>query len=217
MTILQIIGLVIAALGGALTAFMRQYKIGPWNPENMTPPKDFTDLEYMPSSDSPATASSTPTSAYTPPTASQPIETVSNSSASKSTLNGQIRLKTFCDGIAQMEGANPANNNEGNCRCSPVGYAPMYGNVKCNPNNFAVFPTKALGRLYLENLVHFRVLRHPDWTFITFFQGVLQPNGTYDGGYAPSSDKNDPIHYAKWMADYCGSTPTTKVSDYFCG
>jgi hypothetical protein len=31
-------------------------------------------------------------------------------------------------------------NNSGNCRCSRVGYAPIYGAVKC-ANNFAVFPT----------------------------------------------------------------------------
>src|SRR6185295_3022805 len=54
--------------------------------------------------------------------------------ASSPAIHTKPMLERFCDAIALMEGANPANNNEGNCRCSPVGYAPMYGNVKCNPH-----------------------------------------------------------------------------------
>lgn len=133
--------------------------------------------------------------------------TVSNSTpvaVSSPKASGKSMLTIFCNGIAQMEGANPKNNNEGNCRCSPVGYAPMYGNVKCNPNNFAVFPTKALGRTYLENLVHHRAVMHPNWTFYDFFSN-----------YAPSSDGNDPNHYAKWMANYCGVVPSMTLRELF--
>lgn len=115
-------------------------------------------------------------------------------------------LKTFCDSIAAMEGANPANNNEGNTRCSPVGYAPMYGKVICNKNNFAVFPTKALGRMYLENLVHFRVIKHPTWTFLDFFND-----------YAPAADSNDPNNYAHFVATRCGCAVDKCISDYFNG
>lgn len=113
-------------------------------------------------------------------------------------------LTVFCTAIKTMEGANPANNNPGNARCSPVGYLPKYGNVTCNPNKFAVFSTYALGWDYLQNLVHYRVLSHPDWTFIDFFNV-----------YAPSGDKNDPIHYANVVAKACGRPVDSKISDYF--
>lgn len=103
-----------------------------------------------------------------------------------------------------MEGANPLNNNPGNCRCSPVGYAPMYGKVKCSSHGFAIFPTKELGRTYLENLVHHRVNLHPNWSFYDFFSN-----------YAPSNDGNNPKHYAEWMATWCSTVPTTKLHDLF--
>ncbi len=41
MTLAGIIGLALAAISGAITALMRQYKIGPWNPQN-TVALDFT-------------------------------------------------------------------------------------------------------------------------------------------------------------------------------
>lgn len=113
-------------------------------------------------------------------------------------------LTVFCTAIKTMEGANPANNNPGNCRCSPVGYLPKYGKVTCNPHNFAVFPTYALGWDYLKNLVHYRILTHPDWTFIDFFNV-----------YAPSSDANDPTHYANVVAKACGVPVDNTVSSYF--
>lgn len=109
-------------------------------------------------------------------------------------------LDTFCAAIAQFEGANPANNNPGNCRCSPVGYASIYGHVTCNPHGFAVFPTKELGHLYLENLVHHRAVLHPTWTIYNFFNN-----------YAPSSDNNSPNHYAEWVAARCGVSPSVTL------
>lgn len=119
-------------------------------------------------------------------------------------LAPKTMLQTFCDAITAMEGANPANNNPGNCRCSPVGYAPMYGDVKCNANNFAVFPTKELGRMYLENLVHFRALKHPDWTISDFF-----------ANYAPSTDGNNPTHYAAVVAHSCGVPVNITLAQLF--
>ena len=170
----------------------------------MTPPRDFTDLEILNPTESTPSPVPTPTSPYTPPTAPQTPNTPSDSSKNTPTLNGQIMLGKFCDAITQMEGANPANNNPGNCRCSPVGYLPMYGHVTCNPHNFAVFPTLALGRLYLENMVHFKAHNHPTWTIYDFF-----------AVYAPSSDQNDPKHYAEFVAKHCGVIPSTQLKDLF--
>ena len=114
------------------------------------------------------------------------------------------KLDAFCKAIANFEGANPANKNPGNCRCSPVGYLPKYGHVTCNPNGFAVFPTYELGWEYLESLVYHRAVLHPHWTFYDFFSN-----------YAPNSDKNDPTHYAETVAAECGVAPTTTLSAYF--
>ena len=113
------------------------------------------------------------------------------------------KLNTFCTAIKNFEGANPENNNPGNCRCSPVGYLPKYGVVKCNPNDFAVFGAYQLGWEYLEELVHHRVLLHPTWTFYDFFNS-----------YAPSGDKNDPNHYAEVVAGNCGVSPQTTLATF---
>lgn len=116
-------------------------------------------------------------------------------------ITPKVLLSTFCAGIAQFEGANPANKNPGNCRCSPVGYLPKYGRVLCNPKGFAVFPTITLGTLYLNELVHHRLVLHPTWNFYDFFSN-----------YAPSTDGNNPKHYAEWIANYCKVVPTTILS-----
>lgn len=118
-------------------------------------------------------------------------------------------LITFCTAIRDNEGKpgdlNYRNNNPGNCRCSKVGYAAMYGNVKC-VNNFSVFPTYDLGWQYLLNLVRFRIIKNKDWTFIDFFNN-----------YAPTSDNNDPHAYASFVAKRCGQPVDKKISDYFNG
>jgi hypothetical protein len=116
----------------------------------------------------------------------------------------QTMLERFCHAIAQYEGANPANNNPGNCRCSPVGYLPKYGHVTCNPHNFAVFPTYELGWEYLTQLVYHRALAHPKWTILDFFSN-----------YAPTSDGNAPAPYADFVAKACGVDVHKRLADLF--
>jgi hypothetical protein len=115
----------------------------------------------------------------------------------------------FCQSIQNYEGVpgdlSYRNNNPGNCRCSPAGYLPKYGNVRC-VNKFSVFTTMAIGMEYLENLVHQRVILHPEWTFLDFFTN-----------YAPVTDGNDPVRYSNTVAEDCGVPPTTLVSAYFSG
>ena len=106
-------------------------------------------------------------------------------------------LEKFCNAITNFEGGstdpNHINNNPGDFRCSPVGYLPKYGNVKCSKAGFAVFPTFPLGWEYLLESVHYRAVAHPTWTILDFFNN-----------YAPSDDKNDPAHYAEVVAGECG-------------
>ncbi len=113
-------------------------------------------------------------------------------------------LVEFCTALRDFEGnpgdLNYKNNNPGNCRCSQVGYLPKYGKVKC-VKNFAVFETYELGWLYLTNLVADRVRNHREWDFYRFF-----------AVWAPSSDNNNPKHYAETIAKRLGVPPTTKLS-----
>jgi hypothetical protein len=123
-----------------------------------------------------------------PPTATQPVQPT------------PTLLDTFCAAIAFREGANPTNNNEGNCKFYYGGYLPIYGIVKRSVGGFAMFPTKAQGDLYLQNLIKGIIHNHPNLTFLTFFAG----NGKGWGGYAPAADKNDPVSYAEQVAGKCG-------------
>lgn len=115
-------------------------------------------------------------------------------------------LEKFCLAIRDFEGKpgdlNYKNNNPGNVRCSPVGYLPKYGNVKC-VNNFAVFPTYALGWEYLNNLVHFIAVSHPTWTILDFFKS-----------YAPPST-NPTRKYAIFIADRLGVPVSTTLNNLF--
>lgn len=116
-------------------------------------------------------------------------------------------LVTFCTAIRDFEGfpgdRNYRNNNPGNCRCSPVGYLPKYGVVKC-VDNFAVFQTYELGWEYLLNLVQHRAELHPNWTILDFFSN-----------YAPSSDGNYPLKYASNVAKKCGVIPSCSLRELF--
>lgn len=116
-------------------------------------------------------------------------------------------LDTFCTAVRDYEGApgnlNYVNNNPGNVRCSSVGYLAKYGNVRC-VGNFAVFETYALGWEYLESLVHYRAVAHPNWTIVDFFSQ-----------YAPTSDNNNPHAYTNFVATRCGVPVTTTLATLF--
>lgn len=136
-------------------------------------------------------------------------QTVSNpplTPPTTSNLAPQSLLDTFCGYIKLREGANPANNNPGNCKYYYGGYLPKYGVVTRNSHGFAVFSTYDLGWLYLENLVTAIIKEHPTLTFLQFFAG----NGDFSG-YSPADDDNDPISYATEAAQACGQLPTSLV------
>jgi hypothetical protein len=81
------------------------------------------------------------------------------------------------------------NNNPGNCRYSSKGYLPMYGMVKKDKDNFAIFGDYATGWMYLQNLVKSKIKDNPEHTLIQFFQV-----------YAPAEDHNNPVAYATYVA-----------------
>jgi len=122
----------------------------------------------------------------------------------KPVIVSKISLDAFCIAIRDYEGKpgdlNYRNNNPGNCRCSKIGYRPIYGNVRC-VNNFAVFPTYGQGMLYLNNIVKQKAVEHPNWTIYDYFALF----------HAPSVDHNDPKEYADAVAKHLGIPVTTTI------
>lgn len=108
-------------------------------------------------------------------------------------------LATFCEAIRDYEGSpgnrNYRNNNPGNCRYSSVGYAAKYGQVGKDAQGFAIFKDMDTGMLYLRNLVLEKVRKNPNQTILQFMSV-----------YAPTSDGNNPVSYANFLAKRLGVT-----------
>ncbi len=117
-------------------------------------------------------------------------------------MDTQALLNAFCTAIRDFEGApgdrNYRNNNPGNCRYSSVGYARMYGTVKKDKDNFAIFSSWDLGWTYLKNLVKGKATANPSQTLVQFFHI-----------YAPSSDGNNPDAYAAFVGKRINMDPKT--------
>lgn len=117
-------------------------------------------------------------------------------------------LHDFAKAIEQYEGfykgsRSYRNNNSGNCRFSPIGYLPIYGEVKRDADNYAIFPTYELGFLYLKNLCKHKIEKNPTWNFVDFFHW-----------FAPTEDNNKPLIYAGWVGKKVGRDPLTKLVDW---
>lgn len=122
-------------------------------------------------------------------------------------------LDLFCSAIRDFEGSpkneyglpdlNYRNNNPGNFRCSPVGYADFYGKVDC-VSGFAKFSSYALGWEYLQNSVLYRAKVHPQWTILDFFKQ-----------YAPPGDNNPTEKYAQFVAGRCGVSVDSTLAELF--
>ena len=110
-------------------------------------------------------------------------------------------LNLLCLAIRDFEGApgdrNYRNNNPGNCRYSSVGYLPIYGEVKRDAQNFAIFKDYETGWLYLKNLIIHKSSGHPEWNLISLFKE-----------YAPPIE-NDSIGYATYVAKRMSVNPFT--------
>lgn len=116
-------------------------------------------------------------------------------------------LNTLILAMRKHEGWFPGsrsqrNNNPLNCRYSSVGYHSMYGTVKRDPDNFAIFSSYELGHLYAKNLILQKAKKHPDWNLIQFI-------GDEREGWAPASDNNDVRRYSEVLAQALNTTPET--------
>ena len=162
--------------------------------------KDFTDLPYLPPN-APISENEGIVNEVAPPLPNStpvPVSTAKN--------EGKATLTNFLTAIRDFEGypgdANYRNNNPGNCRYNPSGYMPMYGIVKKSPAGFAIFPTYALGWLYLQNMVRGMIHKRPNETILEFMTR-----------YAPESDNNPTVKYATFIAKRLGVDISFKIGD----
>ena len=108
------------------------------------------------------------------------------------------KLDLWCEAAKKMEGAKPERNNPGNLRFRGQLYA-------VNDNGFCKFDTYQHGYNALRNLFYNActgksLVYKPDMTLYQFYEF-----------YAPSSDGNNPKHYAEFVAGIIGVPPTTQI------
>lgn len=122
--------------------------------------------------------------------------------AVRDVLNGTVSVKTKIDlwieGITSMEGAKAIRNNPGNLRFIGQQYA-------VNDNGFCKFDTfqhgyDALKNKLIDACTGKSKVYHPEDTLYDFF-----------AKYAPSSDGNNPKHYAEVVATHIRVTPDTQI------
>lgn len=105
-------------------------------------------------------------------------------------------------------------NNPGNLR--PAGEKLIMGAIgigKTKGNgSFLIFKSYAEGRLQKQKLLR---RRYNDRTIYTMLSGIPDPQhpGKMMLGYAPASDKNDPLAYANAISKHTGLPITTRLSD----
>lgn len=109
------------------------------------------------------------------------------------------KIDRWCEAAKIMEGAKPERNNPGNLR-----YIGQPHSV--NDNGFCKFDTYEHGYEALHNLITNACIGK---SRIYTSSGNL-----YDfySVYAPSSDGNNPKHYAEFVARYIGVSPDTVIS-----
>ena len=113
----------------------------------------------------------------------------------------------YRDGSVAPNGSRSyRNKNPGNCKYSSVGYDPKYGKVGRDPDNFAIFPTVALGNLYLRNFItqcfQGKVARYsPTMTITQFFEV-----------YSPDKNPDVPRNYARVVAKAVGRSVDDVIS-----
>lgn len=110
------------------------------------------------------------------------------------------RIDDWCAAIKIMEGALPRRNNPGNLRFIGQKYA-------VNDGGFCKFDTYAHGYQALRNLLVNACsgkssVYHPTDTLYVFYTK-----------YAPSTDGNDPKHYAEFVASKLEVSPTIQIEN----
>jgi hypothetical protein len=101
------------------------------------------------------------------------------------------------------EGSNSWRcNNPGNCKYTQI-YRSIYGKVRKSPRGFAIFKSKELGWLYLQNLLwNWAEKEKRNYTILQLMRE-----------YAPTCDDNNPEEYAKFITRRMGVSADTKLRE----
>ncbi|EEF22476.1 conserved hypothetical protein, partial [Ricinus communis] len=83
------------------------------------------------------------------------------------------------------------------------------GTTKGN-GSFLIFASYEDGRAAKKSLLR---RKYNERTIYTMLAGIPDKNGKIVMGYAPASDKNDPVAYANAISKHTGLPTTTKLSD----
>ena len=146
----HILGLIFAAIAGAVVALFRTY--------------------YMPPQDDEIDDTPIP-----PP---EPVAPVLEAPVAPS-VPLKATLENLCLALRDFEGKpgdqNYRLNNPGNCRYNEGGYLPMYGVVGRSKNGFAIFETYEIGWLYLKNMIKNQIKKNPTWTLRDFIYNYAPP------------------------------------------
>lgn len=114
-------------------------------------------------------------------------------------------LELWCSAAIIMEGANPANNNPGNIRFVPGTW--MAKEAVGKNNGFCVFKDYTTGynilkQFFINAATGKSEIYHPTDTLIDFYKK-----------YAPSSDNNNPVQYAQFVASKIGMGVNTQIKE----
>jgi hypothetical protein len=131
-----------------------------------------------------------------------PLSRTAMNGNDKNTQKTTSKIDKWCEAIGKMEGAKPELHNLGNIK-----YIGQKTAVGKDYRGFCIFPDDATGYLELRNLLVRAAtgkskVYNPDMTLVDFYHV-----------YAPSNDGNNPDHYAKFVAQYIGVTPDTKIKE----
>ena len=120
-------------------------------------------------------------------------------------MTSQDTITQMAQAIQQREGYKPGsrsyrNNNPGNLR--PPGGRTNYwaGQTGVDSGGFAIFDSYESGFAALETNLNAHIARNPN-----------QSLADYIGIYAPSTDGNDPVSYASFVADQLGVDVNTAL------
>ncbi len=126
-------------------------------------------------------------------------------------LMPQAKLSQFAKAIQTHEGyfkgsRSFRNNNPANFRYTS--YTKLLGAIDKDPQGFCIFPSYAVGfnalKVFLKDACSDQLKRYKGTMTLYEFFAV----------YAPSSDNNNPRHYAEFVAKYIGIPADTKINSF---
>jgi hypothetical protein len=122
-------------------------------------------------------------------------------------------LQIFCDSIKVHEGYFKGSRSYRNCSPANFRYTELIKNLGAtghDAQNYAIFPSFAIGYKALEEFIKLaaqdKLTKYKQANLLTFFQV-----------YAPSSDNNNYLEYARVVGKALGVPINTRIKDIIYG